>query len=115
MVFCCLSAARPAGSRSGAPSPLEPEPRLETLRVLNLFFTGRERDVGLLPVPPIAFRPAAAAKLAVKIRRANLGNLHLENLLDGLFDLGLPSAGSHFQDQGLLRFLLPQPFLGDDR
>src|SRR5438105_12465267 len=50
------------------------------------FFQRHDR---LLPVGPLAFAAADAAELAAQDRRLHVDHLHLEELLDGLLDLGL--------------------------
>src|SRR5882672_2515183 len=48
-----------------------------------------ERHDRLLPVGPLAFGPADAPELAPHDRGLHVQDLHLEELLDGLLDLGL--------------------------
>src|SRR6266404_517612 len=111
--------ARPAGPRWRPPEQPPPEPRarapgLKIIRVLDHLFAGRQLYVRLLPVAPVTFRAAAAAKLSVKNSRAHPGNFHLENLLDRFLDLRLRRGHGHFKHHGMLRLLHPETLLGDD-
>src|ERR1700687_4853963 len=89
-------------------------PGLKIVRVLDHLFASRQLYVSLLPVAPMAFRAAAAAKLPVKNSRAHSGNLYLENLLDRFLDLRLRRGHGHFKHDRMLRLLHPETFLGDD-
>src|ERR1700757_1513213 len=94
---------------------LESVPVLQILRVLDHFFAFRQLHIRLLPIPPVAFVLAAAAHLADKIRRADSGDLHLENLLYSFLDLRLRRASRNFKDHGVLRLFDAQAFFRDDR
>src|SRR6202158_6042375 len=89
-------------------------PGLKIVRVLDHLFASRQLYVSLLPVAPMAFRAAAAAKLPVKNSRAHSGNLYLENLLDRFLDLRLRRGHGHFKHDRMLRLLHPETLLGDD-
>src|SRR5690348_5183044 len=90
-------------------------PLLQVLRVLDHFFVFRELDVRFLPIAPVAFVLAATAHFAYEIRRAHVGDFHLENLLHGFLDLRLGGACRNFENHRVLRFLHAQAFFRDNR
>src|SRR5579862_2528315 len=88
---------------------------LQILGVLDHLFAFRQPDVGFLPVAPVTFGAASAAKLAVKIRRAHVVHFHFENALDRFFDLSLRCVRRDFKHDGVLRLFHGQAFFRDDR
>src|SRR5262245_29049213 len=89
--------------------------RLQILRILDHLLVRTEFDVRLLPIAPPARAAALAPKLSVKLRCAYRFDLHFENLLHRLLDLGLGGVCIHFEDHGALRLFYAQAFLGNDR
>src|SRR5512136_973959 len=67
-------------------------PMLRRLEVFDWFLAGAEPDVGLLPVLRLAHVAADAADLARLGLRPDLGDLGLEQQLDGPLDLDLVGA-----------------------
>src|SRR6202008_4089444 len=88
---------------------------LQILGVLDHLFALGQPDIGFLPVAPVSFSAASAAKLAVKIRRAHVIHFHLENALDRFFDLSLRRVRRDFNHHGVQRLFHGQAFFRDDR
>src|SRR5262249_14378427 len=60
-----------------------------------------EAHVRLLPIRTLADEPPLALRLAMRLRRAHLGDLRSEQLLDRLLDLDLGGIDRHLEDQRL--------------
>src|SRR5438045_9120468 len=64
---------------------------LHSLDKVRSFLSGLEPHVSLAPVAALAFEFAHALHLSANVEEANLIDLHVEELLDGVFDLDLVS------------------------
>src|SRR5205085_9554272 len=74
-----------------------------------------QRHDRLLPVGPTAFGAADAAELAPHDMRLDVEHLHLEELLDGLFDLGLVGLEVDLEGELVLAVAHAVELLGVER
>src|ERR1035438_9855516 len=88
---------------------------LQVAHILGQLLAGLQPDISLLPIRLEAGELAAAAFLANHIGGANRGDLHLEECLDRLLDLGLGGVGRHVEDQRTFGLLDAQPLFGNQR
>src|SRR5512141_2417496 len=90
-------------------------PMLCRLEVFDRFLAFAEPDVGLFPVFRLARVAADAADLARLHLRPDLGDLGLEQLLDGPLDLDLVGAPGDLEADDPARCLDPGRLLRDQR
>src|SRR5512138_2935361 len=90
-------------------------PMLRRLEVFDRFFAFAQPDVGLLPVAGAAGAAADPAELARLRLGPDLGDLGLEQQLDGALDLDLVGAPGDLEADDPAHAFEPGRLLGDHR